>query len=76
MSKTKSGPSFLVVLVHLVLVLMTAGWWLIPLFIHYVGPKLTGKPTSVLMTAVHTFMTTITGGFWLIGLIIYWLLNN
>lgn len=73
MSKTQSGPSLLVIVVHLVLVLMTGGWWLIPLFIHFAGPKLGGKPATVPNTALHTVLTTFTGGFWLIGLIIYWL---
>ena len=73
MSKTKSGPGLLVIFVHLALVLMTGGWWLLPLFIHYVGPRISGQPATVLMTFVHTMLTTFTGGFWLIGLIIYWL---
>lgn len=73
MSKTNSGPGLFVIIVHLVLVLMTGGWWLLPLFIHFVGPRISGQSTSILMTAVHTFLSTITGGFWLIGLTIYWL---
>lgn len=72
MSKTNSGPSLLVIVLHLVLVLMTGGWWLLPLFIHYCGPRISGRPASVPMTFVHAMLSTFTGGLWFIGLIIYW----
>lgn len=35
MSKTKTNPSFLAVLFHTLMVLMTGGFWLIPLGIYY-----------------------------------------
>lgn len=71
MSKTKSGPSLFVIFVHVVLVLMTGGFWLVPLCIYYIGSRVKGRPMSLLMTAVHSFLTLITGGFWLIVLAIY-----
>jgi hypothetical protein len=71
MSKTKSGPGFLVICIHLLLVLMTGGFWLVPLGIYYIGSAVTGKRPSFLMVFVHSFLTLITGGFWLLVLIIY-----
>ena len=71
MSKTKSGPGFLVILVHVLLVLMTGGFWLVPLGIYYIGIAVTGKRLGLLSVTLHSFLTLITGGFWLIVLIIY-----
>lgn len=71
MSRTKTGPSLLAIILHTLLVLMTGGLWLIPLCIWLMLPG-----TSLFVVALHTFGVLITGGFWLIPLIIWWMLNK
>lgn len=71
MSKTNSGPGLFVILVHVILVLATGGFWLVPLGIYYIGSAVTGKPMSLFRVTLHTFLTLITGGFWLIVLIVF-----
>lgn len=76
MPKTNNGPSLFLMFVHAFAVVITGGWWLLPLFIHYAGPKLSGYPLSVGMTALHSLLSTFTGGLWLVALIFYWLFKK
>lgn len=71
MSRNKTGPSLLVILLHTLAVLMTGGLWLIPLCIYVIL-----KGASLFVVALHTLAVLVTGGIWLIPLIIWWLLNK
>lgn len=73
MSKTKSGPSFFAICMHVVLILLTGGIWLVPLGIFYVSSRVHGRRPSFLSVVMNTFMVLITGGLWLIPLGIYYL---
>lgn len=76
MSKPNNGPSLFVIVLNVIAVFITGGYWLIPLGLYYISKAVHGRKPSLLTVAANTFMTTITGGLWLIPLGIYYLMKK
>jgi len=76
MSNTNNSPSLFVIVLNVIAVFITGGWWLIPLGLYFISKAVHGKKPSLLAVAANSFLTTITGGLWLIPLGIYYLLKK
>ncbi len=73
MSTTRYTISLKVFIVNLVIVVLTAGGWLLPFGLYCVSAAVHGKKPSLLVVAANTMLSLCTFGVWLSGLIIYYL---
>lgn len=75
MSKPPKAPGLFMILVHIVLILVTFTWWLLPLSLYYISMAVYREKPNVLITAIHTLCTTVTFGFYLLPLAIHYIIQ-
>lgn len=67
--KNPIAPSGTMIIVHVVLAVVTFGFWLLPLAIHYTSALAYGRKPNPMITAFHTLVCVLTVSTWVYVLI-------